>query len=244
MYQSHENRTCYFPPLLSNGEISFAPDAEGMIGYTMKDYAEKGVTSFDGIVVRSARRSGLCNNLGARLFPFGKFTFSEGAKLTSWNQSLTIEGGFFESNCQYEDGAGIDSQGFIHPDKNIYALRKTFTGISGTKKVSYDVTLCGYNENISEYMNVLYTKKQDGVGCIGFKMYGMSVFTGEIHAFVDTDFTVEPIENGIRLWFEVKDGETVSFYYCLEDNLGGVDFSKVLGYKSVILWYGECSSVG
>ena len=76
LYKSSENNRCYFPPLLSNGDISFAPDAEGMLGYSLNDCKERGVQAFDGIVVRAARRSALCNSLHARLFPFGKFTFS------------------------------------------------------------------------------------------------------------------------------------------------------------------------
>ena len=56
-YSSVENKKDYFPPLLSNGEISFAPDAEGMLGYSFSDYRNKGIHAFDGMVVRSARRT-------------------------------------------------------------------------------------------------------------------------------------------------------------------------------------------
>lgn len=228
VYNGSENKKCYFPPLLSNGEISFAPDCEGMLGYSFEDYNSKGIYAFDGIVVRSARRSALCSNLQARLFPFGKFTFSEGTPLKDWSQALECEKGFFESDCSYEDGAEIHSKGFIHPELNIYALQKTFKGISGKKRVSYDVTLTGYNEAIDEYMSVLYTEKQDGVCCIGFKMYGMEVFSGEIHIFVDKVFTMASIENGVRILFDVSEGEEASFYYYLEDDLNGVDFQAVL----------------
>ena len=76
-YNSKENKR-YFPPLLSNGEISFAPDSEGMINYRWNDYAKKNIKAFDGIVVRSARRTAKCTNLNARLFPFGSFSFCEG----------------------------------------------------------------------------------------------------------------------------------------------------------------------
>ena len=57
-YASSENRACYFPPMLSNGEIAFAADAEGMLGYTNDEYRAKNLHAFDGIVVRSGRRSG------------------------------------------------------------------------------------------------------------------------------------------------------------------------------------------
>ncbi|MBQ7038988.1 MAG: hypothetical protein IJN39_00300, partial [Clostridia bacterium] len=227
-YQSYENSKCYFPPILSNGEIAFAADAEGMIGYTVDDYKAKDISAFDGIVVRTARRSPMCNNLTARLFPFGKFTFDEGSVLKEWSQTLNPEKGYFESDCNYSDGTKIYSKGFIHTKLNIYSLQKTFKGIKETKTVAYNVTLSGYNESISEYMNVTYTEKRNGVCCIGFKMYGMEVFCGEIRFFVDKEFDFETVENGIRISFDVKDGEAVTFYYYLEDNMNGVDYCEVL----------------
>ena len=234
-YNSDENRNCYFPALLSNGDISFAADAEGMIGYTREEYCQKGVRAFDGIVVRSARRTAMCNELRARLFPFGKFTFSEGSNLTKWSQNLLTHKGFFESDCLYESGTVVHSQGFIHPECNIYALQKTFENVSGRKEFTYEVKLCGYNESISQYMQVLYVKKQDNICCVGFKMYGMDVFTGEIHFFIDKDFTVNSTDNGARLTFEASQGETVTFYYYLEDDMGNVDYKEVLKqYKKKI----------
>lgn len=68
-YHSHERRPDYAPPMLSNGDISFAPDAEGTLGYTYSDYLKKGINAYDGVVVRAARRTALCNALQARLFP-------------------------------------------------------------------------------------------------------------------------------------------------------------------------------
>ena len=234
-YHSEENKNHYFPPMLSNGDISFAVDAEGMIGYMLEDYKKKGINAFDGIVVRYARRSAMCNDVRARLFPFGKFTFREGSSLEQWTQELNVENGFFESECLYESGATIRSKGFIHPSHNIYALQKTFENISGTREFAYEVTLCGYNESISRYMQVLYTRKQEDICCIGFKMYGMDVFCGEIHFFVDKDFSVNLTDAGAQISFSASAGETVTFYYYLEDDLEKADFSKVLHqYKQTI----------
>ncbi len=234
-YSSCENKRYYFPPLLSNGDISFAPDKEGMLGYTKADTYKAGFSAFDGIVVRSARRTALCNSLQARLFPFGSFTFDAGSNVETWSQTLCPEKGFFESDCSYENGNDIHSQGFIHPDMNIYALQKTFKNINGSKKFSYDINLCGYDANISKYINVLYVNRLEDVCCIGFKMYGMDVFSGEIHFKVDKDFTFESTDHGAKIIFEASEGEKVTFYYYLEDDLGDVDFSEVLKvYKQKI----------
>ena len=235
-YHSVENKNCYFPPILSNGEISFAPDCEGMTGYSFDDYYQAtGVKGFDGMVVRSGRRTALCTNLQARLFPFGKFTFSEGSPLKDWSQSLEPEKGFFESDCLYADGTKVYSKGFIHPELNIYALRKTFKNITDKKNCFYDLTLSGYDEKISRYMNVLYTKRCADVCCIGFKMYGMDVICGEIHIYIDKDFTMTPINNGVRISFEASEGKAVTFFYSLEDDLYGVNFTDILKeYKQKI----------
>ena len=234
-YSSVENRKDYFPPLLSNGEISFAPDAEGMLGYSFSDYRNKGIHAFDGMVVRSSRRTALCNNLQARLFPFGKFTFFEGSELCEWSQALEPEKGFFESDCHYQDGTKIFSKGFIHPELNIYAIQKTFYNVKHSNTFTYDVKLCGCNAEINQYMNILYVEKREGVCCIGFKMYGMDVFTGEIHFFVDREYTIQPTDNGARISFEASNEEKVTFYYYLEDDFEGVDFRHTLKeYKQKI----------
>lgn len=227
-YHSSENRTCYFPPLLSNGSMAFAANEQGTIGYRAEEYREKGVRAFDGIVVRAGRRSPLCNSLYARLFPLGEFMFEEGSSTESWWQNLEVEKGYFESNCVYQSGTEIYSKGFIHPDINVYALQKTFQKIGKNKQFTYTVKLQGYDEKISQYMHILYTKVEENIGCIGFKMYGMDVFCGEIRFFIDKECTITPTENGATIVFEASENEKVTFYYFLEDDIGGVDFRKTL----------------
>lgn len=227
-YHSNENKDCYFPPLLSNGDIAFAPDAEGMLGYTKAELEARKLTAFDGIVVRARRRSAMCRSLAARLFPMGKFTFDMGSPLAEWSQSLRVEAGCFESDCLYEAGTRVASTGFIHPAKNLYVLQKRFHTTASSKTASYHLRLCGYHPTIAKYMEVLYTEKHNGICRIGFKMYGMEVFTGEIRAFVDKDYTAVPTEDGIMITFDVSDGEYVTLYYYLEDNLDNVNFAQQL----------------
>ena len=227
-YHYNDNKACYFPPLLSNGEISFAPDAEGMLGYTMAEYKERGMHAFDGIVVRVARRSAPCRDLQTRLFPFGSFTFHQGSPLADWSQTLRVEKGVFESDCRYADGAVIHSEGFIHPYRNLYALQKSFMNLSGETTMSYRIDLSGYNPAISRYMTVLYVKEVDGICAIGFRMYGIDVFTGEIRIFLDKPFTVTPHPTGATLTFQATEGESLTFYYLVEDDWHGTNFSATL----------------
>jgi len=234
-YHSRENQKCYFPPLLSNGDMSFAPEADGGIGYRVEDYHKRGVRAFDGIIIRSGRRSALCNTLLGRLFPMGTFRFLASTPLAEWSQTLSEGEGTFESTCIYADGEKIYSKGFIHPDINLYALQKKFTDIRGTQSFSFDVSLSGYNESISKYMEILRIEKQNGICRIQFKMYGMDIFLGEIHFFVDKEYTVSHIDNGLRLSFDICGGEDITFYYYLADNLDDPDYTSILdNYKTRI----------
>lgn len=229
MYDGNKKLDCYFPPILGNGEIAFAPDCEGMLDYTFEQFEKEGLEAFDGIVVRCGRRSNNNARVGtSRLFSFGQFSFHEGSELKRWTQDLKVENGCIESVCAYQDGAEITSHYFIHPKLNIYALNKTFNNIGEHKKVSYDVIIEGYNDALKELTHVLYTNVDDGQARIGFQMYGMDVYTGEVRLFVDKEYKAIPISNGFRIEFDVAEGESVTFFYYLEDNLEVEDYKKVL----------------
>lgn len=130
LYKKDMNSEFYFPPILGNGDISLAPDCEGTLNYTAEDFNKKGVEAFDGMVARCARRTANTKSLiRSRLFSLGKFTFNEGSTLLDWSQELITQKGCIKSVCSYEDGANIDTECFIHPGINIYAVNKTFDGI-------------------------------------------------------------------------------------------------------------------
>lgn len=226
MYDNSRNSDCYFPPVLGNGEIAFSPDCEGMIGYTYKTYKEKGIGAFDGIVVRCGRRTN--NNartVTSRLFSFGKFTFNEGSQLQDWTQELKTDEGCIESVCSYVDGAKIFSKYFIHPKMNIYALQKTFKNIGKNKKFSYDIIVDGYSDALKELTNILYTRVEGSEAKIGFRMYGMDVYTGEVRIFIDKKFEASPLQNGLHIEFEANEDERINFFYYLEDNLETDDYN-------------------
>ncbi len=228
LYNGKENAACYFPPILGNGEISLAPDCEGMLNYTMEQYAQNGPTAFDGIVVRCGRRCSPTAATGSSfLFPFGKFRFGKNGDLTDWKQQLFEERGCIESNCTYSDTTEIFTSCFIHPTLNIYAINKTFKNSTG-KEFYYDFILEGFNNAIAKLMNILYIKRVDNEVRIGFKMYGMDVYAGEVRLYMDKHFEVENIQNGVRLKFKVDDGDSASLFYYIEDDLETEDYVKEL----------------
>lgn len=226
IYNSDMNLEYYFPPILGNGDISLAPDCEGTLNYTVSDYEEKGVKGFDGMVARCARRTANTKALiRSRLFSLGKFIFNEGSEIVKWSQELIATEGIVKSMCSYKDGTDIHTECFIHPTVNIYAVNKTFAGI-GSRAVSYDFILEGFNEATMELENIIYTKFENNEAIVGFKLYGVNVYTGEIHITMDKAFNAVEIENGVRLEFEVSDSESVAMFYYLEDNYESKDFKK------------------
>ena len=59
-------------------------------------------------------------------------------------------------------------------------------------------------------------------------MYGMDVYEGEVRLWMDKAFEAEVLPNGVRMKFRANDGESVSLFYSVEDDLEVEDFSKRL----------------
>ena len=179
LYQGKTNAESYFPPILGNGDISLAPDCEGTLNYSFEQYEKKGLSAFDGIVVRCGRRSNNNCRVGqSKLYSNGKNIFNEGSPIEDWSQELVEDKGYVQSTCAYKDGAKIFTKSFIHPELNIYAINKTFENIGKNKKFYYDFVLEGYSEAIDELTNILYAKKDRDEACIGFLIFGMDIYSG------------------------------------------------------------------
>ena len=229
IYKSDMNLEYYFPPILGNGDISLAPDCEGTLDYTADEYEQKGLMAFDGIIARCGRRSNNNKRLTrSRLFSFGKLKFLKNIELKSWSQNLVCEQGRVESNCLYSDGTDIHSECFIHPEYNIYALSKTFNKIENDSTFGYEFALEGFNEATKELETIRYIKQENDEIIIGFKMYGINVYTGEVRLCMNVPYTMEKTENGVRIEFEANEGERAVLYYYLEDNLETEDYNLVL----------------
>ena len=53
-YHSTSKDLNYFPPLLGNGDLTFAPDCQGVLDYTARDFGKECTyTTFDGAVFRA-----------------------------------------------------------------------------------------------------------------------------------------------------------------------------------------------
>ena len=225
IYHSETNLEYYFPPILGNGDISLAPDCEGMIDYTAEDYEKKGLNAFDGMLARCGRRSNNSKRMmRSRLFSFGKFKFSEGSKLKKWSQELICEKGRVSSTCEYADGAVIDTECFIHPKYNIYAVNKTAAEPSADNTYEYTFTLDGFNDATREVETIRYVKADGDEMIVGFRMYGVNVYTGEVRLCMNVPFEATETENGFVIRYSAAKGESAALFCYLEDNYESSDY--------------------
>lgn len=227
-YDSRIGAPDYFPPILGNGEISVAPDCEGAFHKTAAEYRADGVSAFDSVMVRSGRRTAY--SAADRIFPFGSLSFDEGSALDTFTQTLAAEEGCVRSVCSYRDGAKITTECFIHPTETLYAVRKSFAEAAGSSalQLCFTFRLTGYDETVSQRMNVTSVNVSTKDVRIGFRFYGGDVYTGEIRLWMDCPFTAEALPDGARLTFRLSDDAHAALYYALEDDLEQDDVKGVL----------------
>ena len=236
IYNSETNSECYFPPILGNGDISLAPDFEGMIDYMAEDYEKKGLCAFDGMLARGGRRSNNSKKMMcSRLFSFGKFKFSEGSTPKEWSQELLCEKGRVESRCEYSDGAVLNTECFIHPKYNIYAVSKTVEEPSENNTYEYTFTLEGFDDATKEVETIRYVRTDGDEMIVGFRMYGINVYTGEVRLSMNVPFDAKETENGFVIRYKANKGDTAALFCYLEDNYESKDYlADLRNIKSVI----------
>lgn len=205
-YKSTEERSCYCPPILGNGEMVLAPDCEGTIHYEAKKYFPEGRIFLAGRRVWQQHK----------LLSFGAFGFDKGCRPESFSQELCCEEGIVRSSCQYPDGCRIDSESLIHPQDTIYALRKRFYG-KETEAV-YSYTLCGYDEDSEKAITNVKIRQLGQGARIAYEMTGREQYTGEILFAADRDMQVSIEDRKVEISCHVKPGESLSLFICIEDS--------------------------
>ena len=118
LYDSQNKREDYYPPLLSNGEITLAPTAEGTVDYSRSKEFPIVNVAYDGYVFRAGRRLTVNPLNSGMLLSFGQFSFSLDTKLKKFTQELDVEKGNIHSVCDYEDGTVVYSDSMLCQDRN------------------------------------------------------------------------------------------------------------------------------
>ncbi|MBR2370926.1 MAG: hypothetical protein IKA82_02780 [Clostridia bacterium] len=224
VYYSKESRKDYAPLFLGNGDIAISADAEGMTEYNCYDEI-KGASK--RCVFRAGRRTVVNPHLKlqANLYSFGNFTFRTGAELKEFSQELVLPDGYMNSVCDYSDGSKIETTAFISQAHPIYAVKKVYYG--DTKNVSY---VFNYDGKVPEHANpalksgkVLCDEK--GV-CFDYENVGQDIYRGRVRLLMDIPFTFADDGSSVTLSFDIKDGDTFTLYYCIEDSLFDNDHRK------------------
>lgn len=254
IYKSTEPREDYCPPILGNGDISFAVDAEGTLAKrTLPDV--KNVPS--PYIFRAGRR-GVLNydkDERANLFSFGSFYFRLGSKLIDFEQELVASEGYQRSVCRYACGE-VKSRFFIHYDSPLYALEKEFDTTDCTAEFVFNYD-CAERRKRNALLNCTVTPFGNGAR-LSFFASGQKDYTGELRVFLDKPCEIKIDGGEVILRVNVKRGDKISFFVCLEDDLFCEDFKEAndklveriefLGFEGLlrenIAKWGEYFSVG
>ena len=206
-----ENKTArqrfYVPPALGNGQLSLMIDREGAM--TQNDYC--GMTP---VIVRAGCRY---DNASRQLIRFGYFEqFLPGeGKLTTFRQTLDPEKGCCTCRCKYESGLTVDTEVFCHLERNIIAVRKTF---SAEVKQAYRIR---YTLPRNPYLQI---RRTDG-NCLGWH----SGIRSGVVCFYSPNHTVHAAGTGI-LEISGQD-QTLEFFLAFDEQIKPSDNWKNL-YRS------------
>lgn len=237
-YSSKTRSECYYPPILSNGDIVIAPSADGTVGYTKNQDFPDFKRAYDGCIYRAGRRAiGGPPNFDAALISFGSFHFSRGAELVDFEQELCIDEGCIRSTCLYSDGAKVYSDCVICQDKNMYILRKKFE--AGAHKAELRYRFFEQESDAKRYVNCVVAQKMENGAVIDFIISGYERYTGRIAVFCDIPSDVTANGGEVTLKCSVPENGEACFFICLEDDFGDSEYKA-----RVNEWIAEALSSG
>ena len=232
MYKSTDKKACYFPPIISNGKITFAVDCEGSLNFKSSDFTKnfnaiggKVFNTFGGEIYHAGRRS-LIYHDGPKgdILSFGTFSFNNGSEITDWTQELYENKGFVESVCNYADGSEICSKSFIHPQYNLFAVQKHFIGTD--RNISFTYKFNTLPPSLQRTLRfVEYTPIENGAKA-SFSIEGQDLYTGEVNLFFDRNVNVDIGEDFVTFSADIKNDEKITMFICLDDDLIKKDYKE------------------
>ncbi len=122
----------YVPPALGNGQLSLMVDFEGNM--PQQEYC--GMTP---VIVRAGCRY---DNASKQLIRFGYFEQlqPEAGTAADFRQTLDLEHGCCRCVCRYASGLEVSTVVFCHLERNIIAVRKTFSGAEAGQQFRFRYT--------------------------------------------------------------------------------------------------------
>lgn len=224
IYDSTKHRPDYAPVLVGNGDMAFAVNAEGTLGYQKADLP--GLKNlWTPCIFRAGHRLGinLHKGINANLLTFGSFSFDAGCQVAHFTQALLLPEGYQRSSCTYADGSRISSRFFLHQEKNLYTLEKRYSGPS--KVVTYRFVY-GTEHRFSALKNAQVAAFENGAR-LRYCADGQDTYSGEVAVWVDLPCRVEQTQESVTFTLALQDGMRFAFYISM-DGYQPEDFETLL----------------
>lgn len=231
IYDSASNRPDYAPVLVGNGDMAFAVNAEGTLGYEKADFP--GIKNFwSPYIFRAGHRTGinLHKSINANLLTFGAFSFDAGSELVHFTQELLLPEGYQQSLCNYADDSKLASRFFMHQDKNLYALEKYYEG--QPKTVTYRFSY-GRDHRFSALKNAQISPLENGVR-LDYCFEGQDSYRGKLTIWLDQPCKIRTDPEGVTFTIALRDGMRFAFYISADD-APSANFETLL-QENIALW--------
>ena len=205
-----ENVTAnYFPPPLGNGDLSTMLDMEGIQRQKLF------INEYYPVIWRAGRR--YSDIVRRPMIPFGYIGHGFVNEPEKWTQRLDTQRACIESECHYADGAQLRSEAFIHLDKSVFALRKSFRD---SYTFSYTLAQPGAGSEVPARMKFIASKNACGVD-ISYEIEGLESQRGIISLLCD-----RPVKVGIKnnCFCLTAEESPASFFLIFADCMDAVDF--------------------
>lgn len=215
-YQATQNAPDYFPPILSNGDLTFPVDPEGAVYHAGNDFPP--VEGFESVFYRAGHRLDFGHDrVPGILASFGKLWFCSDSKLADYHQELLETEGLVRSLCTYENGAQVETLSFIHPDYPLYCVRKT--ALAGNLECSWQYSLRGYSEDTQKAILTTAPATSLTGGSLDFTILGQDIYKGTARLSLDREIPATWNQDTLHLPFALRAGESVTLFFSLTDNL-------------------------
>lgn len=231
----------YTMPLISNGSLSIHLDEQGSHNrVSSEDYLNS--------VLWQGRRKGAPAD---RLFPFGflrqEIICGDKTYVTpaSWTQSLDADRAMMICQNNYDCGIDVKSQIFVHADKDIVVIRKTFTTEKKLTspifyRLKYDLSCKDGEYRNPQRMEFHTSWSQDSEAIeIDYKAFGLRDYEGRISFMCPTadshDYGLESLSYTVKVMPSVGKSTTVDFFILYSDIVDGKNFiDNIKAYQNEV----------
>lgn len=226
IYTSKENRMDYYPPLLGNGDITLWTDCEGSVcdeeDRILRLHGPK------GCIFRAGRRTAFTHTQPVQgvLMHWGSLRFSCGDAVREFSQELDPVNGTVFSHCDYDSGKSVDTVCFIHPQYNLYGVRKTFHG--DFSSVSLELTL---GQELKEELRSLRLTAEDSTVKADMDVRAYDSYCARIWLAATAGMAAVRNDQAV-ITHSASDGDVVCYYYLLEDSLYDEKFPEAMSQLS------------